>query len=52
MISEYTKRILKGLTVKQKRAVFRLIHEVKAHEGNEWIKLYEGPDGFFGEDEI
>ncbi len=46
MISEYTKRILKGMTLKQKRAVLRLINEVRAHEANEWILAYEGPDGF------
>ena len=52
MISEYTKRILKGMTLKQRRAVLRLIDEVRAYDANEWILTYEGPDGFFGVEAI
>lgn len=39
MISEYTKRILKGLTLKQKRAMFRLIDEISAIECDQWQEL-------------
>ena len=48
MISEYTKKILKGMTLKQRRAVLRLVNEVICQEASEWIEVYEGPNGILG----